>query len=164
MVLIATNALSVHLPLPGRGTAPMHVCPVDYVVDAAWALSIDPRAAGRTFHVCDPNPLPARRVYELVAEHSNTASPRGFIPGKLVQRVLSTPGLARLARGPRSFLESFDLQVFYNTRGTQDLLAGTGIACPPFDLYVAELVRYVREVHASKKPVAPEDDVFDPFD
>lgn len=164
VVLIATNALSVHLPLPGRGTAPMHVCPVDFVVDAAWALSIDPRAAGRTFHLTDPNPLPARRVYELVAEHSHTASPRGFIPGKLVQSLLRTPGIGRLARGPRSFLESFDHQVFYNTRNTQELLAGTGVACPPFDTYVGQLVRYVREQHAQKKPAAIEDDVFDPFD
>ncbi len=164
VVLIATNGLSVHLPLPGRGTAPMHVCPVDYVVDAAWALSLDPRAAGKTFHVTDPNPLPARKVYELVAEHSHTASPRGFIPGRLVQSLLRAPGIERLARGPLSFLESFDHQVFYNTRNTSDLLAGTGVACPPFDTYVAELVRYVRDAHALKKPAKPDDDVFDPFD
>lgn len=163
VVLIATNALQVHLPLPGRGTAPMHVVPIDFVIDAAYALSVDPRAAGRTFHLTDPNPLSARRVYELVAEHSNTAAPRGFIPGRLVRNLLRTPGIERLARGPLSFLDSFDHQVFYNTRALQELLAGTGIACPPFDSYVTELVRYVREVHA-KKPPKIEDEVFDPFE
>ena len=165
VVLIATNALQVHLPLPGRGTAPMHLAPIDFVVDAAHALSVDPRAAGRTFHLTDPNPLPARRVYELVAEHSNTAAPRGFIPGRLVRNLLRTPGIERLARGPLSFLDSFDHQVFYNTRGAQELLAGTGVVCPPFDTYVAELVRYVREIHAQKRPDSKlEDEVFDPFE
>jgi dephospho-CoA kinase len=167
VVLIATNALQVHLPLPGRGTAPLHVAPIDFVIDAAYALSVDPRAAGRTFHLTDPNPLPARRVYELVAEHSNTAAPRGFIPGGLVRNLLRTPGIERLARGPLSFLDSFDHQVFYNTRGTQELLEGTGIVCPPFDTYVARLVRYVREAHAKKRPEAGskiEDEVFDPFE
>ena len=164
VVLIATNALQVHLPLPGRGTAPMHVAPIDFVIDAAYALSIDPRAAGKTFHLTDPNPLPARRIYELVAEHSNTAAPRGFIPGRLVRNLLRTPGIERLARGPLSFLDSFDHQVFYNSRATQELLAGTGIACPPFDTYVAALVKYVREVHARKPQATKEDEVFDPFE
>jgi dephospho-CoA kinase len=164
VVLIATNALDVHLPLPGRGTAPMHVVPIDYVIDAAWQLSIDPRAAGRTFHLTDPNPLPARRIYQLVAEHSNTAAPRGFIPGRLVRNLLRTPGIERLARGPLSFLDSFDHQVFYNTRQTQELLAGTGVVCPPFDAYVGQLVKFVREVHAQRKPAKVEEEVFDPFD
>ena len=169
VVLIATNALQVHLPLPGRGTAPLHMVPIDYVVDAAYALSLDPRAAGRSFHLTDPNPLAARRVYEMVAEHSNTAPPRGFIPGGLVRNLLRTPGIERLARGPLSFLDSFDHQVFYNTRGAQELLAGTGIVCPPFDTYVASLVKYVRDAHAHRKPGArarthPDDEVFDPLD
>jgi len=169
MVLIATNALQVHLPLPGRGTAPMHLVPIDFVIDAAYALSVDPRAAGGTFHLTDPNPLPARRLYEMVAEHSNTASPRGFIPGRLVRNLLRTPGIERLARGPLSFLDSFDHQVFYNTRAAQELLGGTGITCPPFDRYVDKLVKYVRDVHAQKRPPTSatkttEDEVFDPFD
>ncbi len=167
MVLIATNALAVHLPLPGRGTAPMHVVPIDHVIDAGWLLGNDPRAAGRTLHLVDPQPLPARRIYELVAEHSHTAAPRGFIPGKLLQNVLRTPGLQRLARGPLSFLESFDQQVFYNARGALELLAGTGVSCPPFDAYVDKLVAYVRDVHAQRKGKgagAVDEDVFDPFD
>jgi dephospho-CoA kinase len=167
MVLIATNALQVHLPLPGRGSAPLHVAPIDFVIDAAYALSVDPRAAGCTVHLTDPNPLAARRLYELVAEHSNTASPRGFIPGRLVRNLLRTPGIERLARGPLSFLDSFDHQVFYNTRAAQELLEGTGIVCPPFDTYVDKLVKYVREIHAQKKPaagVARDEEVFDPFD
>jgi hypothetical protein len=137
------------------------------VIDAAYALSLDPRAAGRTFHLTDPNPLPARRLYELVAERSNTASPRGFIPGRLVRNLLRTPGIERLARGPLSFLDSFDHQVFYNSRGAQELLGDAGITCPPFDTYVDRLVGYVREVHAQRKPVhgaKVEEEVFDPFD
>jgi thioester reductase-like protein len=165
MVLIATNALQVHLPLPGRGSAPLHLAPIDFVIDAAYALSVDPRAAGRTVHLTDPNPLPARRLYELVAEHSNTASPRGFIPGRLVRNLLRTPGIERLARGPLSFLDSFDHQVFYNTRAAQELLEGTGITCPPFDTYVDKLVAYVRANHAPRKAGSiKEEEVVDPLD
>jgi len=41
------------------------------VVDAAFALARDPRAVGRTFHLVDPCPLAARRVYEMVAERAS---------------------------------------------------------------------------------------------
>src|SRR3712207_7408570 len=39
-------------------------------------LSRDPRGAGRTFHLVDPNPMSARRVYELIAEKANRKLPR----------------------------------------------------------------------------------------
>jgi thioester reductase-like protein len=163
MVLIATNRLQVHLPLPGRGAAPLPLVPIDYVIDAAYALSVDARAAGRTFHLTDPNPFSARRVYELVAERSHTKPPRGFIPKQLARTLLKTPGLEKLARAPLAFLESFDHQVFYNCRQTIELLADTGIRCPAFDSYAEHLVSYVREVHDAREQEI-EDDVFDPFD
>jgi dephospho-CoA kinase len=163
IVMIATNALQVHLPLPGRGTAPLHLVPIDYVVDAAYALWKDERAAGRTFHLVDPNPLPARRVYELVAEHSQTKPPRGRIPSRLARALLRAPGVGKVARGPLAYVDAFDHQVFYNQRGAHELLTGAGVACPPVDAYLHNLVRYVREVHASKKRDL-EDETFDPFD
>ncbi|MBW2278329.1 MAG: SDR family oxidoreductase, partial [Deltaproteobacteria bacterium] len=163
MVLIVTNTLQVHLPLPGRGTAPLNLVPIDYVIDAGYALSIDVRAAGHTFHLTDPNPFSARRVYELVAERSHTKSPRGFIPARLARALLKTPGIERLARAPLSFLESFDHQVFYNCRSALRLCDESAIRCPSFDSYVDKVVHYVREVHAAKRKKI-DDEVFDPFD
>jgi thioester reductase-like protein len=163
MVLIVQSPIDVHLPLPGRGVAPMHLVPIDYVVDAAHALSLDDRAAGGTFHLVDPSPFAARRVYELVAERAHKKRPRGFIPTGLAKAVMRTPGLERLARAPLSFLEALDHLVFYNARRATELLEGTGIHCPPFDSYVDNLIRYVREVHAARRQKL-EDEVFDPFE
>lgn len=163
MVLIVQGPLDVHLPLPGRGAAPIHLVPIDFVVDAAYALAMDDRAAGGTYHLVDPNPFSARQVYEIVAERANKKRPRGFIPSGITRAVMRTPGLERLARAPRSFLESFDHLVFYNSRHAQQLLHGTGIECPPFDSYVDNLIRYVREVHAARRKKL-EDEVFDPFE
>jgi thioester reductase-like protein len=168
MALIVRNATPVHLPLPGRGAAPLHLVPIDFVIDAAHALSRDERASGRTFHLVDCNPLPARRVYELVAEHAQTAQPRGFIPAGLARTLLRAPGLERLARAPRAFVDAFDHQVFYNSRHAAELLLEAGIRCPPFDGYVHNLLRYLREALAERRPAGAreeegEDDE-DPFD
>jgi thioester reductase-like protein len=163
LVLIATSAAQLRVPLPGRGTAPLHLVPIDYVIDAGYALSRDERAAGRTFHLTDPNPLPARRVYELVAELSQRKLARGFLPTGLARTLLRTPGIDRLARGPLSFLESFDMQCFYNSRHATALLEEAGIKCPPFDAYAEHVVTFVRSVHAARRQKL-EDEVFDPFD
>jgi thioester reductase-like protein len=163
MVLIANNVLHLRLPLPGRGAAPLNVVPIDFVIDAAHALSIDERAAGGTFHLTDPNPLSARKVYELVAEHSETRAPKGFFPAGIARTLLRTPGIDRLARKPLALLDSLDQYTFYNSRNTSSLLADQGIACPPFDSYVDRLVRYVRNVHAARRQQL-DDEVFDPFD
>ena len=70
MVLIATNASGVRLPLLGRGDAPLHLVPIDYVIEAAWHVARGEAAAGKTFHLVDPAPLSARAVFEGVAEHA----------------------------------------------------------------------------------------------
>lgn len=163
LVLIATSAAQLRVPLPGRGTAPLHLVPIDYVIDAGYALSRDERAAGRTFHLTDPNPLPARRVYQLVAELSQRKLARGFLPTGLARTLLRTPGIDRLARGPLSFLESFDMQCFYNSRHATALLEEVGVKCPPFDTYAEHVVTFVRSVHAARRQKL-EDEVFDPFD
>ncbi len=163
MVLILRGPLDLHLPLPGRGAAPIHLVPIDFVIDAAWQLSIDERAAGETFHLVDPCPFASRQIYELVAAKAHKKRPRGFIPTGLARAVMRTPGLEKLARAPRSFLDGFDHLAFYNCRKTLALLKGTGIECPPFDSYVEHLVRYIREVHAAKAKKI-EEEVFDPFE
>jgi thioester reductase-like protein len=161
--LIVGSPLNVALPLPGRGGAPLHLAPVDFVIDAAYALMHDPRALGLTFHLTDPCPLAARRVYELVAERANRKPPRGSFPEALARAALRVPGLGDLAKVPLSLLETFNHMVFYNCQNTLDLLRSTGISCPPFADYVDNLVRHVREVQKRQRQQA-EVQAVDPFD
>jgi thioester reductase-like protein len=167
LVLIVSSPLDVHLPLPGRGSAPLNLVPIDFVVEAAVALARDPRAAGGTFHLTDPCPFSARTVYELVAQRADKKPPRGTIPTSLARALLRAPGLERLARAPLAFLEAFNHLALYNCRHTLELLAppdGSGVRCPPFDHYVDNLVRYVREVHAKKQQERDEEAAADPLD
>lgn len=166
LVLIVSSPLDVHLPLPGRGNAPLNLVPIDFVVDAAVQLARDPRAQGGTFHLTDPCPFAARTVYELVAQRADRKMPRGVIPTGLAKALLKAPGLERLARAPLAFLEAFNHLALYNCRHTLELLGGApghDARCPPFDHYVDNLVRYVREVQAERRRRL-EEDAADPFD
>jgi dephospho-CoA kinase len=163
MVVIATNASGVRLPLLGRGDAPLHLVPIDYVVEAAWHVARGETAAGKTFHLVDPTPLSARAVFEAVAEHAHTEKPRGHIPRPLARAVLRTPGLARLGRGPLAFVDVLDHAVHYDHTNTQRALAGTNVRCPSLADYLPALVRYVLDV-TREPPREPTDDASDPLD
>jgi len=147
MVLIATNASGLRLPLLGRGDHPLHLVPIDYVIDAAWHVGRQEASAGKTFHLVDPAPLTARQIFDGVAEHANTEKPRGHIPGVIARAVLKTPGLARFGRGPLAFVDLLDHAVTYDQSNTREALAGSRIVCPPLTDYLGTLVRDVLDGH-----------------
>lgn len=163
MVVIATNASGVRLPLLGRGDVPLHLVPIDYVVEAAWHVARGETAAGKTFHLVDPAPMSARAVFEAVAEHAHTEKPRGHIPRPLARAVLRTPGLSRLGRGPLAFVDVLDHAVHYDQTNTAQALAGTTVRCPPLADYLPVLVRYVLDV-TREAPRGPGDETSDPLD
>jgi dephospho-CoA kinase len=162
MVLIATNASGLRLPLLGRGETPLHLVPIDYVIEAAWQVARSEGAAGKTFHLVDPAPLTARAVFEGVAAHAQTEKPRGHIPRPLARAVLRTPGLSRLGRGPLAFVDVLDHPIHYDATNTARALAGTGVTCPALGDYLPVLVRYVLDV--SRPAEIEQDDVADPLD
>jgi thioester reductase-like protein len=161
LLLIVMSPPDFPLPLPGRPESLLHVLPVDYYVRAACALGRDVRAPGRTFHVGDPSPLTAKRVYELVASADGRRTPRSFIPANLTKALLRAPGLDRLAKSPRSFLDAVATPVTYSFANTSELLADTDVRCPPFESYVERLVEYVH--HRVREKRAREAEVDDPL-
>jgi len=162
IVLILTAPPDFALPLPGRGDAPLPLVPVDYVARAAHTIGRDSRAPGRTFHLVDPSPLPARRVFELVAQAGGRRSPRGFIPANVTRALLRAPGLERFARSPRGLLQTLGTNVSFDARNTTELLRNTDIRCPPLESYIGRLVQYV-ELRLREKRAKTETEVHDPL-
>jgi thioester reductase-like protein len=145
VLLIVTSPPDFALPLLGRGDDPLHLVPIDFVVRAACAIGKDSRAPGKTFHLVDPSPLTARRVFELVAHAGGRRSPRGSIPANLAKALLRAPGLERIAKSPRAFVDALMTSVSYDAANTSELLEGSGIVCPPFESYVDKVVECVQQ-------------------
>ncbi|HJL04534.1 MAG TPA: SDR family oxidoreductase [Polyangiaceae bacterium LLY-WYZ-15_(1-7)] len=141
----------LRMPMPGRGDIPLNLVPIDFVVEAGLHIAADARSLGRTFHVVDPDPLTARRVFELIAEATGRPIPRGYVPTSLATVLMRTPGLERFAHVPRTFLEQLATEVVWDDRNTRELLEGTGISCPAFEDYVERLVEYVRQRQAERR-------------
>lgn len=141
-------SLMVRLPaempvlLPGTGVVPFNIVPVDYVVRAAWALATHPAATRRTFHLTDPNPISARKAFDLLATRSNRHAP---FAGRLATGALSplVRGLRRLRPAPVALFEDLTTHVTYRCDNTLALLADTDVVCPPFESYAETLVAWL---------------------
>lgn len=164
-ILLVTSPLAVPLPLPGSAVAPLNVVPVDFVVDAMLHLAHDPRAAGRTFHLVDPNPMAARKVYELIASRTGRKLPPLRMSYRLADRLLNIPVLERLVREERAAIASVNHLAIYTSANTHELLDGTGVRCPPLASYVDRLISYVQDYYRKKKKATVEaDDEGDAFE
>jgi len=150
------------LPLPAQAEARLQVVPIDYVTRSAVALGRDPRALGRTVHLVDAHPIPTREVMDLVARAGGRRTPRGFLPANLTKALLRAPGLEKLMRSPRAFLDAITTPVTYDTRNARELLDGTGIECPPLATYVEHLVTHVQK-RLQERASSREADEHDPL-
>ncbi len=139
------------IPIPGRGEAPLNLVPIDYVVDAGYAIARDRRSLGRTFHLVDPKPRSTRRVFELIARAAGRPMPRGTLPTNLATALLKTPGFERFAQVPRAFLEQMATEVVYDDRNARELLLEQEVECPPFESYVDVMVDYVRDQQSARR-------------
>lgn len=160
-ILLVTSPLSVPLPLPGNGVAPLNVVPIDYLTEAVLHLADDPRAAGRTFHLVDPNPMSSRRVYELIAEKANRKLPKLTVPHRAADVLMRLPGVEKLVRPQRAAIGYVNHLAIYNCHNTLELLDGTGIRCPPLTSYLDTLVAYVRRFYKEREDVRVVDDPLD---
>lgn len=160
-ILIGAMPKNLPMPLPGEGAAPLNMVPVDYVVRATVALSKDPTAVGKTFHITDPNPLSVRRVYELIAQQSGRTVPKMRIPAFVATTLMRAPGLRSRLKSPLAVVESLDHLAIYNCTHTLRHLEGTGVLCPPFESYVGSLVQFA-QAHFTRR-AADSGEVFDPL-
>ncbi len=148
---LVISPLRVPVPLPGDGSFPLNVVPSDFVVEAMIELAFQKGAEGKTFHLVDPNPMSARKVYEHVARRAGKRAPRGRLPAKASVAILRLPFLEKLARPQRAAIEHLNQLVIYNCRNTLEALDGTGIRCPPLGTYLDKLLTFVEEQQRQRR-------------
>ena len=149
---VATNTPIVRF---GRSRALFNVVPVDYVTAALATVTSDPRAANRTLHLVDPEPLTSGELFGLLAREYAGREPRGRVPAKLVQAALHAAPVRELFGGaPPESITYLDHPVAFDTRETETVLAPHGLRPPNFADYVGPIVRFFRE-HEDDPAFAP---------
>ena len=128
----------------GLGFGTVNIVPVDFVVESLASLSATPQSAGKTYHLCDPDPLSPGELVEKFSDaidkrFAQVPVPlvvaRAFFAPKPVQRFFGMPGEA---------LDYFDDPVRHDTAVASQDLGDLGIECPPLADYIPRLVEFYR--------------------
>ena len=163
VLLMLTAPPDFAIPMPTEGNARIDMVPVDWVARVAVEIGRDPRAIGKTFHLVDPKQHTVRDIFAILARAAGRKTARAFIPANVTRAILRTPGLDRLARSPRAFLDQLATSVQYSARNTEAILAGTGISAPSFDDYVETMIAHVRSRLLAERRRRAEAEVEDPL-
>jgi len=147
----------LHLPIPqiGRGDALFNVVPVDFVVDAMAVASRDGAVLGRTLHLTDPDPVRSADLLRVLAREYAGREPWLRLPPALVERSLAYEPVRRLLAGtPRESLVYLNHPVTFDTTNATRLLGAHGLACPRFEDYAPNIVRFFR-AHETDPALGP---------
>lgn len=136
-----------HLPWPvnrfnvGSPTVRFQMVPVDFIIEAIAAISARPDAAGKTYHLTDPEPHSTQEIFDLFSEALYRARSWMRIPTSLTALVTGS-GIAEPLGLQRQSAPYFERQATFDCVNTLDALDGTGVAVPRLDTYADKLVRY----------------------
>jgi len=127
----------------GNDSVRLNIVPVDYVVEALAALAADPRAAGATVQLADPDPLTTRELFDVVSQNLVGRGSLFTLPPPVVQTTLSLPLNEKLTGLPRAGAPYFFLKQTYDTSRADELLGPHGVVCPRFPDYAPALLDFV---------------------
>lgn len=153
--IAASAARGMPAPNIGRGETPFNVVPVDFIVAAMVELGRLGAAAGETVHLCDPEPLSAAAMFELLAGLYGAKRASYRVPPRLVAAALRLRPVRDFYGGvPPESIRYLNHPVSYDTRRAGELLAATGLRCPGFREYAPAMVSFFRE-HEDDPALAP---------
>jgi thioester reductase-like protein len=152
-----SRAMRMHSPIPqfGKAGAAFNVVPVDFVVDALFAASIDPAAVGETLHLVDPEPVTAAELDSLLSREYAGKEPAYRLPPKAVELSLRRKTVRKAFHGaPSEAIVYLNHPVRFDTRRASDLMARSNLRCPRFDEYVTPIVEFFKQ-HEDDPAYAP---------
>jgi NAD(P)-dependent dehydrogenase (short-subunit alcohol dehydrogenase family) len=147
------------LPTIGIEGKEINIVPVDFVARALDHIAHEPdeRWDGQAFSLTDPNPKTAGQVINLFARagHAPQMGMRldpkmfGVIPPQVRAGMMMLPPVKRIRNTvltdlgiPDSVLTYINYPTSFDSRNTQEALAGTDISVPPLETYAAKLWDY----------------------
>ncbi|MRG87229.1 NAD-dependent epimerase/dehydratase family protein [Salinibacillus xinjiangensis] len=133
------------LPYFGNLDAKVNLVPLDYIIEATVFFAHDTSKESQTYHLTDPSPYTARELYSMFMQEYLGRKPRGRVPLKSAEMLLSIPFFRKWLQTEKQVLDYFTDQCEYDCRNAQKGLENSTISCPDFKSIIPNLVKYYRE-------------------
>lgn len=129
----------------GNKSVKVNLVPVDFVVEGIAALAKDESAVGKTIALADPNPLTTEQVFDAIANAMTGKKSVIKPPQSLVEKSLMLPFSPSVSGLPHSSVPYFFVPQTYDTSVANELLSTHNVACPNFQSYVKNMLKFVEE-------------------
>ncbi len=149
---------------PGYPDAIIDIVPVDFVASAIARLAFNPRAAGRTVHLC-AGPAAQATVHE-VAERASVffgVPPARYINPVLFWRIIHPLLLVflwgrkrRVVKDGQVYRSYLSMRMAFDTTVAEELLGPAGIRPPHVMDYLDRLLAFCRDTNWGHRAPAPE--------
>jgi thioester reductase-like protein len=149
--------------VPASRAGLVDLVPVDYVVDAIWALSQLPGSVGQCYHLAagPEHEITIGAAMEAAARFFGVYKPL-FMPTGIYLRYIR-PALKLLFRGKRRraldagrvYVPYLNYRASFDTSNARRDLAASGLAIPDVAQYFDTLLRFCVETDWGKRPVPP---------
>jgi thioester reductase-like protein len=128
----------------GLGFGTVNIVPVDFVVEALASLSASPESAGKTYHLCDPQPHAPGELVDMFAEAIDKKFVQVPVPLTVARTFFGPKPVQRFFGMPAEALDYFDDPVRHDTEVASHDLGELGIECPRLADYLPQLVAFYR--------------------
>ena len=129
----------------GNKNVKVNLVPVDFVVEGMAVLAKDENAVGKTIALADPNPLTTEQVFDAITEEMTGKKSVIKPPPSLVEKSLMLPFSPAISGLPHSSVPYFFVPQTYDTSVADKLLSTHNIACPNFQSYVKNMLKFVEK-------------------
>ncbi len=151
------NVVPQWIPMPGLEGREINIVPVDFVARAIDHIAHEKGLDGKAFSLTDPTPLNAGQVIDTFARAAHAPQSSVRLPAGAVEALqpLVQLGLSAMPLGdavtdrvladlgiPRSVLIYVNYPTHFDSRRTQEALAGSDISVPPLEAYAGKLWDY----------------------
>ncbi|CEG26586.1 Male sterility domain-containing protein [Bacillus sp. B-jedd] len=133
------------IPRLGRSNAVINLVPIDFIIAATAHLALKENAAGKTYHLTDPNPYRVEELYGMLMEALLGKRPKGTLPLSLAKAALSLPHVRKMLGVEKEALDYFTWQGHFDCSQALEDLKGSGIHCPDFQKGVNAMVKFYNE-------------------
>lgn len=115
--------------VPSRLENSFNIVPIDFVVQAAFAIARQKESSGKTFHLVSENPPTLRMLLEVKEEYGNfppveVVDPEEFSPEEL------GPGEREIFSRITPYLGYLGSSLTFDVKNTHQALAGQGVSWP----------------------------------